>query len=88
MPKPTHLCQLEIDPRDPSAIIQAQADKIAELEEWKASAMAVMGSIDIQAVGKELGVKLGEPIGPAILPGIRALKLDLASWQDAAQHGE
>lgn len=31
-PKPTHLCQLAIDPRDPSAIIQAQDDRIAELE--------------------------------------------------------
>lgn len=30
--RPTHLCQLVIDPRDPSAIIQAQADKIEFLE--------------------------------------------------------
>ena len=35
MPKerPTHLCSLEIDPRDPSAIIQAQADQIEKLKE-------------------------------------------------------
>lgn len=31
--RPTHICSLEIDPRDPSAIIQSQADRIAELEE-------------------------------------------------------
>jgi len=54
----------------------ALAERVTLLA-WKAEAREVMDSIDIQAVGKELGVKLGRPIGPAILPGIRALKARL-----------
>lgn len=48
--------------------------RVVELKAWKESAQAVLDEIDLQAIGKELGVKLGDPIGPAILPGIRAIK--------------
>ena len=48
--------------------------QVAELKAWKESALAVLDGIDLQAVGQELGVKLGEAVGPAILPGIRTLK--------------
>lgn len=48
--------------------------RVAELEAWKESALAVLNGIDLQSVGKELGLKPGADIGPAILPGIRALK--------------
>jgi hypothetical protein len=74
-------------PAELRADLQRNRAKIAELEEWKASAMGVMNGIDIQAVGQELGIGLGEDIGPKILPGIRALKLMLESRRDQ-DHGK
>ena len=49
-------------------------EKVTELLRWKLEAMKVMSGIDIQAVGQALTLKLGADIGPAILPGILALK--------------
>ncbi len=45
----------------------------AELEAWKRGALSVMDELDTQAVGKLLGVPLGQPIYAAIEPGIRRL---------------
>lgn len=45
-----------------------------DLREWKRAAMEVLTSLNLQEVGDELGVKLGHPIAPEILPRIKALK--------------
>lgn len=55
--------------------IQAERDTLAA---WKKSASNVISEIDLQGVGKALGLKLGSGIGPAILPGIMALAADNA----------
>lgn len=47
--------------------------EVAELEAWKRGALSVMKEMDTQAVGKLLGVPLGQPIYAAIEPGIRRL---------------
>lgn len=48
----------------------AERDTLAA---WKESASTVLNGIDLQAVGKALGLPLGADIGPAILPGILSL---------------
>ncbi len=48
-----------------------------ELRQWKESAMTVLSKIDLQAIGKEIGVKLGEDISPKVLPAIKELKREL-----------
>lgn len=54
----------------------------AALQAWKQSQLEVEASWDDQAVGKELGVQLGQPIRPAILPGIIKLKQQVATLED------
>lgn len=56
--------------------------EIAELKEWKQSAISVMPPI--QEIGKALGIKLGESIYDKILPGIERLKglIETAFYSD------
>lgn len=57
---------------------EAEREKIlAELRQWKAEQLLVESSWDVQAVGKALGIKWGEPIRQNILAGIEALKARL-----------
>lgn len=51
--------------------------RVAELEAWKESALATENLWDVQAVGREIGVDLGEHIRPQILPYIKRLKATL-----------
>ena len=53
------------------------AARVAELEAWKESALAIENLWDVQAVGREIGVDLGESIRPQILPYIKRLKATL-----------
>jgi uncharacterized protein YhaN len=57
-----------------------------ELRQWKESAMLVLSKIDLQAIGKEIGVRLGHDISPEILPWIIKAKAKLAEkegeWKD------
>lgn len=55
--------------------------RIAELEEWKSSALDILNGINLQEVGKALSVGLGQPIGPAILPGIHSLRARVAELE-------
>ena len=48
--------------------------RVAEFEAWKESALAIENLWDVQAVGREIGVDLGEPIRSQILPYIKRLK--------------
>lgn len=54
--------------------------KVAELTEWKRQQLIV--SADFQAIGRELGVGLGEPVWDKILPAIQKLKSDLAETRN------
>lgn len=51
--------------------------ELEEAREWKESAMTVFSKLDLQAIGKEIGVKLGEDISPKVLPAIKELKREL-----------
>ena len=42
-----------------------------DLRRWKDEAMQVLNDINLQEIGKELGLPLGTNIGPQILPKIR-----------------
>lgn len=58
-----------------------QQGELEQLRAWKESAMSVMP--DYQAIGKALGVKLGESVHDKILPGVERLKGDaikFAEW--------
>jgi len=46
------------------------------LKAWKDSVMELESTWDIQAVSKALGIQLGQPIHPGILPGIEKLKAE------------
>lgn len=54
-----------------------------ELRGWKESAISVMP--DYQAIGAELGVRLGDSVHDKILPGIKALKAELAALHESAR---
>jgi hypothetical protein len=51
--------------------------ELADLRAWKESALLVESEWDVQAVGREIGVDLGESIRPQILPYIKRLKATL-----------
>lgn len=52
-----------------------EEDELKELRAWKESAMRVMP--DFQAIGKELGLKLGDTVHDKILPAIINYKKQL-----------
>ena len=58
--------------------LAAKEAELADLRQWKESAMEVFAKIDLQEVGKEIGVRLGHDISPAILPWIINVKAELA----------
>lgn len=45
-----------------------------DLEDWKESSLRVMKELNLQAIGYELGLKLGSSIAPQVLPEIMGLK--------------
>lgn len=44
------------------------------LKVWKESALDIMNKMDLQAIGKEIGVPLGRSISEQVLPAIKKLK--------------
>lgn len=54
--------------------IMVLRERNEELAAWKESAMQVMNDLNLQAIGDELGFKLGSSIAPQILPAIKKLK--------------
>lgn len=53
--------------------------KVKELEAWKQSAIAT--TPDMQAIGKEMDLKLGETVHDKILPFIKNLKQELEFYR-------
>jgi hypothetical protein len=47
------------------------SNEIDELIEWKNSAIAVLNDIDLQAIGKELSIPLGESVSKDLLGKIK-----------------
>jgi len=45
-----------------------------DLLRWKSEAMQVMNDLNLQEIGKEMGLRLGANIAANILPYIRELK--------------
>ncbi len=66
------------------ATYQPLRNRISELEAWKESAMKVMP--DFQAIGKALGLKLGEDVSPQILPRIQAMSELLDAVSNLEHH--
>jgi hypothetical protein len=52
--------------------LAAEREKVRELKEWKESALMVMP--DYQAIGKALGLQLGESVHDKILPAIQKVQ--------------
>ncbi len=61
------------------AIIELTAQR-DQLTSWKQQAITVLNEIDLQEIGKVLGVGLGESVGPHILPAIKKLTAELEDW--------
>lgn len=59
------------------AELSALTAECNDLMQWKVSAINAMP--DMQAIGRELGLTGGQDVAPRILPGIRALKSQLAT---------
>lgn len=47
--------------------------KTQELTEWKESASKVFKNLDLQAIGKTLGIGLGEDVSTNVLPKVKGL---------------
>lgn len=60
--------ETELDKRDKT---------LKELEAWKAEATKVFDALNLQEIGRELQIPLGEEIAPQVLPGIRKLRESL-----------
>lgn len=52
-----------------------------ELRQWKESAMTVLSKIDLQAIGKEIGVRIGHDVSTEILPWIKNAKAELERYK-------
>ena len=50
------------------------AAKVDELTRWKESALKVLNALDLQELGKELVIGLGEDIASQVLPKVKELK--------------
>lgn len=81
---PPHHWNFQITGPQIADLIERLVRERDDLGVWKQSAMQVMNGIDIQSVGREIGVPLGEDIGPNILPAIREMKQHLQKAR--AQH--
>lgn len=64
----------------PASSMQGEAD---ELRDWKESATKILDKINLQEVGKVLGVGLGQDIAINILPEIKALKAENEMLREA-----
>lgn len=47
---------------------------VSSLKDWKVQASKVLGGLQLQEIAKEIGLRWGDDIGPAILPWIRNQK--------------
>lgn len=61
-------------------VLPGQDDELEHLRGWKRQAMA--STPDWQAIGKEMGLKLGQDVPSKVLPHIRNLKLRIAELGD------
>jgi len=75
-PNPAYKCFREVLP--------GEDDELEDLRRWKAEAMQVLASLDLQAIGNEIGLSLGTDIGPQILPYIRTLKTFIGNLRQPA----
>lgn len=71
---------IETCPKHPMSQLKAEN---ADLRRWKEEATAVMP--DFQAIGKSLGIQLGKSVSEQILPGIEALKAEIAHLRERLQ---
>ncbi len=60
--------------------------EIEKLQRWKDQILQMDSEWDVQAVGKLLGLTLGDNIRPAIQPGIEKLHALLQEWIETVQH--
>ena len=70
---------------------EAQEDKakyVKELEAWKCSAIWAESEWDIQAVGKILNIRLGEPIRSNIISKITQLQLENEKLRELLGDGQ
>ena len=54
-------------------LCDAAVARIQELERWKQQALTVLEELDLQEIGKELNVPLGESVAKQILPKLKEI---------------
>ena len=54
-----------------------------EVENWKREALVMLNKLDLQEIGKVLGLKLGSEISSEVLPGIRRLQSRVTVLEEA-----
>jgi hypothetical protein len=60
------------------AELAARDAEIEELRRWKSDVMSVFAKLDLQEIGKVLGVVVGGDISSCVLPGILARDAEIA----------
>jgi|SRR5690606_7528066 len=56
-------------------------ERVKFLEGWREEAAGILTELNLQQVGIELGVPLGQDIAPQVLPKIRELKETIARFE-------
>jgi len=54
--------------------IEESETELKHLREWKRQELELLSALDLKAIGKELGVRLGETVADKILPAIKRMK--------------
>lgn len=67
----------EVARRYATAVTRALREENRQLLLWKESALEVMNKMDLQAIGKEIGLPLGSSIPEHVLPAIYKLKEEI-----------
>lgn len=62
-----------------TATLQA---RVVELEQWKREAVHVIQGLNMQELGKEIGVPLGKQVTPEVLPSVKQLKSRIYELED------
>ena len=57
-----------------------------ELQDWKESASKVFKNLDLQAIGKTLGIGLGEDVSVNVLPKIKEIQEQNAGLVEILRH--
>lgn len=61
-------------------------DEVVHLTAWKGEAKQVLNDLQLQALGRELGIPLGEEIAKQVLPRVLMLKVEMEGLIGMVEH--